>query len=142
MEDNTPQVYEKILEADGESRQLFSGHGSAIAQAYNHLILPLASRRDKQTQVRWGIRDVERRFERFPEGMWLPETAVDLEPLEVLAELGIRFTILAPHQVRQVRKLNSQRWRNVEGARIDPTRAYAANLPSGRDINLFFSYGP
>ena len=142
MEDNAPHTYAKILVADKESQQLFSGHGSAIAQAYNHMILPLASRRDKYTQVLWGIRDFENRFGRSPEGMWLPETAVDMETLEVLAELGIRFTILAPHQARQVRKLVSQRWRNVEGAKIDPTRAYQANLPSGRSISLFFYDGP
>lgn len=142
MEGNAPHTYAKILDADKESQRLFSGHGSAIAQAYNHMILPLASRRDKYTQLVWGVRDFERRFGRSPEGMWLPETALDLETLEVLAELGIRFTVLAPHQARQVRKLNTQRWRNVEGARIDPTRAYAANLPSGRDINLFFYDGP
>jgi len=142
MEDNAPHTYAKILDADKESQRVFSGHGSAIAQAYNHIILPLASRRDKYTQVMWGIRDFERRFGRSPEGMWLPETAVDLETLEMLAELGIRFTILAPHQARQVRKLNSQRWRNVEGGRIDPTRAYSANLPSGGNINLFFYDGP
>ncbi len=142
MEDNAPHTYAKILQADRESQQLFSGHGSAIAQAYNHTILPLATQRDKYTQVLWGIRDFEQRFGRFPEGMWLPETAADLETLEVLAELGIRFTILAPHQARQVRRLNSQHWRNVEGAKIDPTRAYQAVLPSGRSISLFFYDGP
>lgn len=142
MEENAPHTYAKILQADSESQQLFSGHGSALAQAYNHLILPLATRRDKYTQVLWGIRDFERRFGRAPEGMWLPETAVDLETLEALAELGIRFTILAPHQARQVRKLNSQRWRDVEGGKIDPTHAYMANLPSGRNISLFFYDGP
>ncbi len=142
MEDSAPQVYEQILNADEESQNSFSGHGSALAQAYNHMILPLAARRDKYTQILWGIRDFEKRFGRFPEGMWLPETAVDVETLEVLAELGIRFTILAPHQVRQVRKIGGQRWRNVEGARIDPTRAYVMPLPSGRSINLFCYDGP
>jgi alpha-amylase/alpha-mannosidase (GH57 family) len=142
MEDNAPHTYAKVLDADKESQQLFSGHGSAIAQAYNHMILPLATQRDKYTQVLWGLRDFERRFGRAPEGMWLPETAADIETLEVLAELGIRFTILAPHQARQVRRLNSQRWRNVEGGKIDPTRAYAINLPSGRSISLFFYDGP
>ena len=142
MEDNSPHTYSQILEADKESQTHFSGHGSAIAQAYNHMILPLATRRDKHTQVLWGIRDFERRFGRSPEGMWLPETAVDLETLELLADLGIRFTILAPHQARQVRKLSSQRWRNVEGGKIDPTRAYVAHLPSGRSISLFFYDGP
>jgi alpha-amylase/alpha-mannosidase (GH57 family) len=142
MEENSPNTYAQILQADKESQQLFSGHGSAIAQAYNHMILPLATRRDKYTQVLWGMRDFEHRFGRSPEGMWLPESAVDLETLEMLAELGIRFTILAPHQARQVRKLSGQRWRNVEGAKIDPTRAYAADLPSGRSISLFFYDGP
>ena len=142
MEDNAPHTYAKILQADSESQQIFSGHGSAIAQAYNHIILPLATRRDKYTQVLWGIRDFERRFGRAPEGMWLPETAVDLETLEAVAELGIRFTILAPHQARQVHKMSGQRWRNVEGAKIDPTRAYIASLPSGRNLSLFFYDGP
>jgi alpha-amylase/alpha-mannosidase (GH57 family) len=143
MEHNAPDVYEKVLEADHESRAQFSGHGSALAQPYNHMILPLATRRDKQTQVLWGIRDFQQRFGREPEGMWLPETAVDLETLEVLAELGIKYTVLAPHQARQVRKLRrTSVWRNVEGANIDPTQAYVCRLPSGRAISLFFYDGP
>jgi alpha-amylase/alpha-mannosidase (GH57 family) len=142
LEANAPQTYSAIVQSDKESQRLFSGHGSALAQAYNHMILPLATRRDKYTQVLWGIRDFERRFGRFPEGMWLPETAVDLETLDVLAELGIRFAILAPHQARQVRKVGTQRWRTVEGAKIDPTRVYLTKLPSGRSINLFFYDGP
>ena len=96
MENNSPDTYREVLEADRQSRERFSGHGSAIAQVYNHMILPLANRRDKYTQVLWGIRDFEHRFGRRPEGMWLPETAVNWETLEVLAELGIKFTILAP----------------------------------------------
>lgn len=141
MEVNTPQIYGAIIEADVRSRELFSGHGSAIAQVYNHMILPLANRRDKETQVRWGIRDFEKRFGRFPEGMWLAETAVDTESLEVLAENGIKFTVLAPHQARQVRR-SERPWRNVEGAKIDPKPAYLRRLPSGREINLFFYDGP
>ncbi|MFA4835397.1 MAG: glycoside hydrolase, partial [Dehalococcoidia bacterium] len=85
LEQKAPDVYAAIVEADRESLQTFSGHGSAIAQAYNHMILPLANCRDKYTQALWGIRDFERRFGRQPEGMWLPETAVDLESLDVLA---------------------------------------------------------
>lgn len=100
-----PDVYQAILAADEASRHRFSGHGSALAQAYNHMILPLASSRDKRTQVLWGIRDFEFRFGRRPEGMWLPETAVDLESLELLAEMGVRFTILAPRQANRVRPL-------------------------------------
>src|SRR5262249_6589127 len=88
MEAKAPNVYQKILDADRKTCEL-SGHGSALAQAYNHMIMPLANRRDKQTQVIWGIRDFEYRFKRRPEGMWLPETAVDLETLEILAAQGI-----------------------------------------------------
>ncbi|HEX6790835.1 MAG TPA: DUF3536 domain-containing protein [Candidatus Krumholzibacteria bacterium] len=99
MEREAHATYEAILSADQSSAARAGGHGNAIAQPYHHTILPLATRRDKKTEVRWGIADFRRRFGREPEGMWLPETAVDLETLEVLAEEGIRFTIVAPHQV-------------------------------------------
>ncbi|MFP4037137.1 MAG: hypothetical protein ACLFUE_06430, partial [Desulfobacteraceae bacterium] len=79
LEVQSPSVYEAVRAADRKSREHFSGHGAAIAQAYNHMIMPLACARDKDTQVEWGIRDFEHRFGRFPEGMWLPETAVDLD---------------------------------------------------------------
>ncbi len=150
LEENASQTYEMILEADRLSREQFSGHGSALAQAYNHMILPLANRRDKYTQVMWGLRDFQHRFKRDPEGMWLPETAVDVETLEVLAELGIKYTILAPHQAKRVRLAaadgasdgKAPKWKSVEGANIDPTRAYVCRLPSGKSINLFFYDGP
>lgn len=142
LEEKAPDVYQAILEADRESQKNFSGHGSALAQAYNHMILPLANRRDKYTQALWGIRDFERRFGRKPEGLWLPETAVDLETLDILAELGIRFTILAPHQARHARRIGGRNWRDVSGGRIDPTMAYEQRLPSGRKIALFFYDGP
>ncbi len=142
MEQNATDVYRAILDADVESRRNFSGHGSAIAQAYNHVILPLANKRDRYTQILWGIRDFERRFQRAPEGMWLPETAVDLETLEILAQLQIRFTILAPHQAKRVRRIGARVWRDVSGGRIDPTQAYEQRLPSGRKIALFFYDGP
>jgi alpha-amylase/alpha-mannosidase (GH57 family) len=142
MEENAPDVYGAILDADKESQSTFSGHGSALAQAYNHVILPLANRRDKITQVLWGIRDFEHRFGRTPEGMWLPETAVDLETLDILSDHGIRFTILAPRQAKQVRPEGSDTWQDVSGERIDPTMAYAHPLPSGRTITLFFYDGP
>jgi alpha-amylase/alpha-mannosidase (GH57 family) len=141
MEINAPDVYEPILQADRASQERYGGHGSAIAQAYNHMIMPLANRRDKETQVIWGIRDFERRFGRQPEGMWLPETAVDIESLEVLADQGIKYTILAPNQARQVRRQGRQ-WRNVDGGRIDPKHPYYCNLPSGKRIALFFYDGP
>ncbi|HEY4905217.1 MAG TPA: DUF3536 domain-containing protein [Candidatus Sulfotelmatobacter sp.] len=136
------KVYDAILEADRLSQKSFSGHGSAIAQGYNHMILPLANRRDKVTQVKWGIRDFESRYGRKPEGMWLPETAVDTETLEVLAENEIKFTILAPRQAKRVRALTSTKWEDVSGSRIDPSRAYVAELPSRKKINLFFYDGP
>jgi hypothetical protein len=142
MENKAPETYAAILSADVESAKHFSGHGSALAQAYNHMILPLANQRDQRTQVLWGIRDFQHRFRRDPEGMWLPETAVDVNTLEVLADSGIKFTILAPHQAKQVRSLRRGNWRSVEGAKIDPTRAYLCKLPSGRSIVLFFYDGP
>jgi alpha-amylase/alpha-mannosidase (GH57 family) len=137
-----PKIYEAILDADKKSRERFSGHGSAIAQAYNHVILPLANRRDKSTQVIWGMRDFERRFSRRPEGMWLPETAVDLETLDVLAQRGIKFSIVAPRQAKRVRRIGTRNWRDVNGEQIDPTMAYRVRLPSRRSINLFFYDGP
>ena len=142
LEEKEPDIYQAILDADRESRERFSGHGSALAQVYNHMILPLANRRDRETQVRWGLRDFEHRFGRLPEGMWLSETAVDLETLEILAEHGIRFTLLAPHQARRVKKLGARAWRDVSEGKVDPTRPYLQKLPSGRSIALFFYDGP
>jgi len=141
LEVDVPSVYKAILEADRQSMENFSGHGSALAQAYNHMIMPLANRRDKITQVRWGIRDFEYRFQRKPEGMWLPETAVDLETLDILADQGIRFTILAQHQAHRVRRTEEENWQDVSGGKIDPTRAYSLRLPSGRSMALFFYDG-
>jgi len=142
MAEKSPGAYRAVLEGDRESRKTFSGHGSALAQGYNHIILPLANARDKGTQVRWGIRDFTHRFGRPPEGMWLPETAADVATLEILAREGIRFTILAPRQAAKVRKKGSRDWRDVSGGRIDPTIPYELGLPSGRKIRLFFYDGP
>ncbi|MGH7505301.1 MAG: DUF3536 domain-containing protein, partial [Longimicrobiales bacterium] len=142
LEQEAPETYESIIAADRMSMERFSGHGSAMAQAYNHIILPLANRRDKVTQVCWGIADFRLRFGRAPEGLWLPETAVDTETLEVLAEHGIIFTVLAPAQAAAVRGPDARDWTDVSGGRIDPTRAYVQRLPSGREISLFFYDGP
>ncbi|MGC2184544.1 MAG: DUF3536 domain-containing protein [Terriglobales bacterium] len=142
MAEKSPAVYEAILTADRESQRLFSGHGSAVAQAYNHMILPLATRQDKYTQILWGIRDFEKRFGRHPEGMWLPETAVDLQTLEVLTDLGIKFTILSPYQAGRVRPVGGRAWRKVDGGRVDPSMAYKVRMTSGRAINVFFYDGP
>ncbi len=142
LEQKAPDVYQSILLADRESMKNFSGHGSAIAQPYNHMIMPLANSRDKYTQVLWGVRDFQRRFGRKPQGMWLPETAVDLETLDIMASLGIRFTILSPYQAKQVRRIGEREWKDVGGGRIDPRMAYRVDLPSGRAINVFFYDGP
>ncbi len=143
MQTQDPLTYQKILDADRDSQERFSGHGSALAQVYNHIIMPLANRRDKETQVIWGIADFVARFGRQPEGMWLAETAVDIETLEILAEHGITFTILAPHQAGRIRPLEGDNeWTDVGGAHIDPTRVYLQHLPSGKSIHLFFYDGP
>jgi alpha-amylase/alpha-mannosidase (GH57 family) len=113
MQEKEPETYQSILDADKESQQQFSGHGSAMAQSYNHAILPLSTGRDKQTQILWGIRDFQHRFGRKPEGMWLPETAVDLEVLDILAGYGIKFTILSPYQAKRARKLRGRAWRDA-----------------------------
>src|SRR5262249_24358520 len=136
------EVYQAILDADRKSREHFSGHGSALAQAYNHVLLPLASRADKVTQVVWGGRDFERRYGREPEGMWLAETAVDLETLEVLAEHGIRFTVRAPSHAARVRPVGEEKWRDATEANLATAQAYLQKLPSGRSIALFFYDGP
>lgn len=142
MQAHSPEIYKAVLDADKQSIEWRSGHGSALAQAYNHLIMPLADSRDKRTQIRWGIRDFEHRYNRSPEGMWLPETAVDIEALDIMAEYGITFTILAPHQVSKVRKIGTSKWKDVSGGQIDPSRAYLCVLPSGRRMNLFLYDGP
>ncbi len=142
MEENEPEAYRAILDADVEGQARFSGHGPAIGQAYGHTILPLSTSRDKSTQIFWGIRDFEHRFRRRPEGMWLPETAVDLEVLDILAQFGIRFTILSPFQAKRTRKIRGRAWRDASGGRVDPSRPYEVRLPSGRKIVVFFYDGP
>ena len=141
LEAQAPRAYREILAADRESRENYSGHGSAIAQIYNHVIMPLANSRDRTTQIRWGIGDFKKRFARAPEGMWLSETAVDIETLELLAQNDIRFTILAPHQAARWRPIGTRPWQELHGAPIDSRRAYRQQLPSGRTIALFFYDG-
>jgi alpha-amylase/alpha-mannosidase (GH57 family) len=141
MELKAPATYAAILEADAESVERFDGHGSALAQPYNHMIMPLANARDRRTQVAWGLADFRRRFGRDPEGMWLPETAVDLDTLEALAEGGIRFTVLAPHQAARVRSPGGE-WHDVGPEGPDTAVPYRQVLPSGRVMSLFFYDGP
>jgi alpha-amylase/alpha-mannosidase (GH57 family) len=142
LEKADPLTYEQIIDADHRSRANRGGHGNAMAQAYNHIIMPLANRRDKVTQVLWGIRDFQARFGRDPEGMWLPETAVDLETLDILAAHDMRFTILSPHQAKRIRAPGDTAWSDASHGRIDPSRPYRCLLPSSREIALFFYDAP
>lgn len=141
LETADPETYEQILEADRLSVLERGGHGNAMAQAHSHLILPLANEHDKETQVVWGIRDFVKRFKRYPEGMWLAETAMDTPSLEVLARNGIKFTIAAPRQAKAIRKIGEQDWRNVNEALLDTRKPYICHLPSGHSIVVFFYHG-
>ncbi|MGB0454715.1 MAG: DUF3536 domain-containing protein [Bacteriovoracaceae bacterium] len=143
MERHDPRTYELILEGDKLGMKNFGGHGTAIAQCYNHVIMPLANTKDKDTQVYWGLRDFEERFKRVPESMWLPETAVDTETLEILSDYGMKYVILAPRQAKAVRPLNggSEEWTDVSHEKVDPRQGYLINLPSGRTITAFFYDG-
>ncbi len=127
------EVYQRILEADTNSCQRLQGHGNAIAQVYNHIILPLANQADKYTQIRWGKEDFRSRFGRDPEGMWLAEAAIDYATLEVLVAEGIRFIVLAPSQALRCRIIPTKndphpQWHEVGGSQIDPTRPYRCYL--------------
>ena len=148
------EVYQRILEADAKSCDRLNGHGNAIAQVYNHIILPLANERDKHTQIRWGKEDFRSRFGRDPEGMWLAETAVDYATLEALVAEGIKFIILAPSQAQRCRPISTEdgcdhQWHEVGGNQIDPTRPYRCYLDSKESakkstpyIDIFFYDGP
>ena len=161
LEDFAPRTYRMIQEADQASASLYSNHGSALAQVYNHIIMPLASERDARTQIRWGIADFEHRFGRKPEGMWLAETAVSRSVLDLLAQERIQFTVLAPHQAARVRKLpgseplikpvpsevrspqaKDPEWIETPDASVDTTRPYLVHLDNGRSIAVFFYDGP
>jgi alpha-amylase/alpha-mannosidase (GH57 family) len=141
LEREAPDVYRKILDADRASVRARGGHGNALAQVFNHMIMPLATRRDKVTQVAWGLADFRARFGREPEGIWLPETAVDTETLEVLAEAGLKFTVLAPAQAARVRAGSDAAWEDVGGG-IDPSQPYRWRGPGGHELALFFYDGP
>lgn len=131
--------YEAILKADRDSCARLDGHGNAMAQIYSHIIMPLANQRDKVTQVVWGIRDFQHRFGRDPEGMWLSETAVDGETLGIMAERGIRFTVLSPSQAARWRFLQGDGvWNDARQGGIPTGRAYRYGCPNGKSIHIFF----
>ncbi|HEV2710454.1 MAG TPA: DUF3536 domain-containing protein [Edaphobacter sp.] len=146
LEESAPRTYRMILDADKASALRYGGHGSAIAQVYNHIIMPLANRRDALTQIRWGIADFEKRFGRKPEGMWLAETAVNRNVLDLMAQEGIKFTILAPHQCARVRRkadaANEDSWLGTPDTTVDPRHPYTVPLDEGRSIAVFFYDGP
>ena len=147
IERERPLIYQKILEADLESLRRL-GHGNAIAQVYDHLIMPLASERDQETAVRWGIVDFEKHFHRKPEAMWLPETAVNYPTLKTLIECGMRYLILSPFQALKVRPFGGRKWTDVSQGKINTTQAYRCFLRdrSGKriedqSIDIFFYDG-
>ncbi len=152
LKDNAPRTHRMIVDGERRSRRSFKGHSSAMAQVYNHIIMPLASRRDRVTQIRWGIADYKYHYGAPPEGMWLAETAADTETLELLAESGIRFTLLAPHQCKRIRALKpaatqdgaaaQEEWTNTPNASVDTTRPYLVRFASGKSIAVFFYDGP
>jgi len=143
MEEFAPLTYERIIKADIESISTHDGHGNAMAQVYNHIIMPLANYQDKVTQVKWGIRDFEYRFGRKPEGIWLAETAVDDETLKVLADNGIKFTVLSPYQALKMKRISDRDWQDVSWGNIDPARSYRYTIKSEpeKSIDLFFYDG-
>lgn len=143
LEHYAPLTYERIIKADIESAEEHNGHGNAMAQVYNHIIMPLANEEDKQTQVKWGIRDFEYRFGRKPEGLWLAETAVDDDTLRVLVENGIKFTVLSPYQALKIKKSTDKDWTDVSWGNIDPARSYRYYIKSDpkKYIDLFFYDG-
>ena len=149
-----PRTYRMLLDGERRSRELFNGHSSAMAQVYNHLIMPLANERDRLTQIRWGIADYKYRFGHAPEGMWLAETAADTETLRLLAAEGIKFTVLAPRQCRQVRALPrgkagnapeaeaAAEWTPTPNASVDPKHPYLVRFADGLSLAVFFYDGP
>ncbi|HEY1901001.1 MAG TPA: DUF3536 domain-containing protein [Terracidiphilus sp.] len=143
LKGNAPRTYRMILDGERKSRKNYGGHSSAMAQVYNHIIMPLANRRDRITQIRWGIADYKQHYGSAPEGMWLAETAADTESLQLLAEHGIKFTLLAPHQCARMRLLrDGEQWTDTPGASVDTTRPYLLRFASGASIAVFFYNGP
>lgn len=160
---NDKYTYRKIIEADIKSRTQFDGHGSAIAQIYNHIIMPLSADMDREVQVWWAIKDFEFHFNRKPEGIWLSETAVDYRTLEILAENEILFTILSPNQAKRVRRIIGHNpgarkpeilkemgdrnpaesaakdsWTDVSNGTINTRMPYLCTLPDKKSIYIFF----
>ena len=137
LRENAPTVYERILEADRVSVERNSGHGNGIAQGYNHTILPLDTPANCETQIEWGVEDFRFHFGRDPEGIWLPETAVNGRVLDCLIARGIKFIILSPWQAAGWREANTKKWHEVTDEPISSERAYFLKRPGGT-ISVFF----
>jgi alpha-amylase/alpha-mannosidase (GH57 family) len=171
LRDNAPRTHRMIVDGERRSRRSYKGHSSAMAQVYNHIIMPLANRRDRITQIRWGIADYQYHYGAPPDGMWLAETAADTETLELLADHGIRFTLLAPHQCKRIRPLKpgaaasaaapntsapnmsaantsggtsstEATWIDTPDASVDTTHPYVMRFASGKSLGVFFYDGP
>jgi alpha-amylase/alpha-mannosidase (GH57 family) len=144
LEQNHPDTYARIIDADREGALKHGGHGNAIAQAFGHAILPLCNERDRQTQIRWGVADFRFRFGREPEALWLPETACNDAVMGALIDEGLRFVILAPHQAARVRVFGNTEWRDVDEQSLDTSVSYRYSHRdgSGRSIAIFFYDGP
>ncbi|MEI7529327.1 MAG: DUF3536 domain-containing protein [Elusimicrobiota bacterium] len=141
-----PFYYAKIIEA-GRTSRARRGHSNAIAQAYNHLIMPLASFQDQLTQALWGIKDFETRFGFRPDAMWLPEAAASDAALRLMIDLGMKYVILSPYQAQKIRPLGAAAWEDTTLGEFDTTRPYAwtdgaAEGGTGRSIAVFFYDGP
>ncbi len=124
IREKRPETYKRIIEGDKKSALRLNGHGNAIAQVYNHIIMPLANDADRATQIEWGIKDFEFHFGRKPEGMWLAETAINSATVIDLIKAGIKYTILAPTQAEEIRHFDSDQWHDVGQSNIDPTKPY------------------
>lgn len=148
LKENAPRTYRMILDGEAQSRVKYDGHSSAMAQVYGHIIMPLANTRDKATQIRWGVTVHKSTYGIPPEGIWLSETAVDSETLELLADNGIKFTVLAPHQCKRVRRLKGtgdrkeSEWLLTANSSVDTRHPYLVRFKSGASIAVFFYDGP
>ena len=147
LKENAPRTYRMILDGEHRSRKSYGGHSSAMAQVYNHIIMPLANTRDRVTQIRWGIADYRRHYGAPPEGMWLAETAADSESLELMARHGVKFTLLSPSQCARVRPLRDGEpqedaaWTDTPGSSVETTHPYRVRFQSGLSIAVFFYNG-
>ena len=139
-----PEFISFLKEGDKKGIENNNGHGNAIAQGYNHMILPLANEHDKDTQIYWGKRFFEHIFERETEGFWLPETACNYETLKYLIKHNIKYIILSPHQAERVRKIGGNEWIDVSNGSVDIRRPYRIFLNKEEDkhIDCSFYHGP